>query len=179
MTSSVSRAVELVTTPTQPRAFHDIMLLEPIEHKRRPKQSNDAKFIISFTSSVAMVYGDVALKHFTDEALQDSTVLAMADRVTYREEEDASGQFCGDSSTSRPTVEIRTRDGRLLQCRPDGMPGDPRNPVSTQRLEAKFRDCVSFAAKPVRKANVERAIGLIRKLDTLDDAAEIVRVLSE
>ena len=106
-------------------------------------------------------------------------MLAMADRVNYREEHDASGQFGGDSATSRPTVEIRTHDGRLLQCRPDGMPGDPRNPVSLTRLEAKFRDCLSFAAKPVKPAHVERAIELIRNLDTLDDAAQIVRVLSE
>lgn len=155
------------------------LLSEPLEHKRRPKLSIDAKFSIPFTSAVAMVHGDVALKHFTDEALKDPAVLAMADRVSYREEKDSSGQFGGDSSTSRPTVEIRTRDGRLLQHRPDGMPGDPRNPVSTQRLEAKFRDCVSFAAKPVRPANVERAIELVRNLDSLADAADIVRVLSE
>src|SRR5689334_21055993 len=31
MISSVSRAVALVTTPTQPRNFHDMILFEPIE----------------------------------------------------------------------------------------------------------------------------------------------------
>lgn len=155
------------------------LLSEPLEQKRRPKLSIDAKFSIPFTSAVAMVHGDVALRHFTDESLTDSAVLAMADRVSYREERDTSGQFGGDSATSRPTVEIRTHDGCLLQCRPDGVPGDPRNPVPLARLEAKFRDCLAFAAKPVKTANVERAIELVRNLDKLDDAAEIVRVLSE
>ena len=154
------------------------LLSEPLDQKRRPKLSIDAKFSIPFTSGVAMVHGDVALRHFTDEALADRAVLAMADRVTYREEEDRSGQRGGDSATSRPTVEVRTSDGRVLQCRPDGMPGDPRNPVPTQRLEAKFRDCVSFAARPVKPANVERAIEIIRNLEDLADAAEIVRALS-
>src|SRR3954466_12282613 len=96
------------------------LLSEPLDLKRRPRLSIDAKFSIPFTSAIAMVHGNVALKHFTDDALSDSAVLAMADRVSYREEKDVSMQRGGDSATSRPTVEIRTTDGRLLQCRPDG-----------------------------------------------------------
>jgi 2-methylcitrate dehydratase PrpD len=154
------------------------LLSEPLELKRRPKLSIDAKFSIPFTSAVAMVHGDVALRHFTDGALSDAGVLAMADRVSYREEAGAPVQRGGDSATSRPTVEIRTRDGRLLQCRPDGMPGDPRNPVSLQVLEAKFRDCVSFSARPVKAAQVERAMEMIRNLDEVADVGEIIRLLS-
>jgi 2-methylcitrate dehydratase PrpD len=154
------------------------LLSEPLELKRRPKLSIDAKFSIPFTSAVAMVHGDVALRHFTDAALNDAAVLAMADRVSYREDKDAPLQRGGDSATSRPTVEIRTTDGRLLQCRPDGMPGDPRNPVSAQLLEAKFRDCVSFSARPIKAAQAARAIDMIRNLDEVGDAAEIIRVLS-
>ncbi len=154
------------------------LLSEPLELKRRPKLSIDAKFSIPFTSAVAMVHGTVALKHFTDAALTDPAVLAMADRVSYREDKDAPLQRGGDSATSRPTVEIRTTDGRLLQCRPDGMPGDPRNPVSTQLLEAKFRDCVSFSARPIKAVQVDRAIDLIRNLDAVADVGEIIRFLS-
>ncbi len=154
------------------------LLSEPLELKRRPRLSIDAKFSIPFTSAVAMVYGDVALRHFTGEALNDSAVLAMADRVSYREDADAPVQRGGDSATSRPTVEICTVDGRLLKCRADGMPGDPRNPVSMQLLETKFRDCVSFSARPVKAAQIDRAIEMIRNLDEVGDAGEIIKVLS-
>jgi len=154
------------------------LLSEPLDLKRRPQLSIDAKFSIPFTSAVAMVHGDVALRHFTDAALADPAVLAMADRVSYRDEKDQTVQFGGDSATSRPTVEICTTDGRLLQCRPDGMPGDPRNPVSLQRLEAKFRDCVSFAARPIEAAQIERAIEMIRDLENVADAGEIIKALS-
>jgi hypothetical protein len=58
------------------------------------------------------------------------------------------------------------------------MPGDPRNPVSAQLLEAKFRDCVSFSARPIKAAQADRAIDMIRNLDEVGDAAEIIRVLS-
>jgi 2-methylcitrate dehydratase PrpD len=154
------------------------LLSEPLHLKRRPRLSIDAKFSIPFTSAIAMVHGNVALKHFTDDALHDPAVLAMADRVSYREETGREVQFGGDSATSRPTVEIRTVDGRLLSHRPDGMPGDPRNPVSAELLEAKFRDCVSFAARRVAADRVESAIDLMRKLDTVPDVREIIRLLS-
>ncbi|MEO7726493.1 MAG: MmgE/PrpD family protein [Burkholderiales bacterium] len=154
------------------------LLSEPLARKRRPQLSIDAKFSIPFTSAVAMVHGGVALRHFTDGALRDPAVLSMADRVSYREETNGEVQFGGDSTTSRPTVEIRTVDGRVLSHRPDGMPGDPRNPVSTELLETKFRDCMSFAAKPVAADRVESAIKLIRRLETVADVAEIIRLLS-
>jgi 2-methylcitrate dehydratase PrpD len=154
------------------------LLSEPVAQKRRPQLSIDAKFSIPFTSAIAMVHGNVALKHFTDEALRDPAVLNMADRVSYREETNREVQFGGDSATSRPTVEIRTVDGRMLSCRPDGMPGDPRNPVSTELLEAKFRDCISFSARPVVADRIDSALGMIRKFETVADVSEIIRLLS-
>jgi hypothetical protein len=42
------------------------------------------------------------------------------------------------------------------------VPGDPSRSVSREALEAKFRDCVSFAAE----------------LETIGDVAEIMRLLT-
>jgi hypothetical protein len=50
--------------------------------------------------------------------------------------------------------------------------------VSDELLEAKFRDCVSFSATPVRAENIDRAIALIRNLEELSDVTEIVRLLA-
>jgi hypothetical protein len=72
--------------------------------------------------------------------------------------------------------EIRTRDGRVFSCTPDGVPGDPTHPVGWDRLEAKFRDCVSFADRPLTPAGVERIIEMVHHLDHLDDASEILRL---
>jgi hypothetical protein len=45
-------------------------------------------------------------------------------------------------------------------------------------LEAKFRDCVSFAAKPLAEADVDRAIALIRDLENVPDVTEIMQLLT-
>jgi len=153
------------------------LLSEPLEKKRRPKLAIDGKYSIPFTSAVMMVKGNVTLRDYTEEGLNDPAVLAMADRVTYRLDPVAVLPVGGYSSLSRPTVEIRMQDGSTFSCQPDGVPGDPDDPVSDELLEAKFRDCMSFSARPVSAANVEKAIELIRDLEHLEDVTEIIRLL--
>ena len=153
------------------------LLSEPLERKRRPQLAIDGKFSIPFTSAVMMVKGNVTLRDYTNEGLRDPGVLAMADKVTYRIDPSSELPVGGYSSLSRPTVEIRTRDGGIYSCKPAGVPGDPDHPVSDDLLEAKFRDCVSFSATPIPSENIDRAIALIRNLDELSDVTEIVRLL--
>jgi hypothetical protein len=51
------------------------------------------------------------------------------------------------------------------------VPGDPTHPVGWDLLEAKFRDCVSFAS------GIERMIELAHDLDRLEDTTEILNLL--
>ena len=154
------------------------LLSEPLEQKRRPKLAIDGKFSIPFTSAVMMVKGNVTLRDYTDEGLRDPAVLAMAEKVSYRIDPNAKLPVGGYSSLSRPTVEIQMKNGKRLARTPDGVPGDPDHPVSDALLEAKFRECVSFSAAKIPAENVEKAIGLIRDLENVNDVAEIVRLLA-
>ena len=156
------------------------LLCEPLESKRKPQVSIDGKYSIPFTTAVMMVKGNVTLRDYTDEGLRDPAVLAMAERVSYRER--ADGPIRGSSSGAsigKTAVEVRTRDGRVLVSEPEGVPGDPKHPVDWTLLETKFRDCVSFSRVPVRAANVDAAIERIRNLEQLDDVTEIVRLLAD
>ena len=154
------------------------LLCEPIEKKRRPKVSIDGKYSIPFTTAVMAAKGDVTLRDYTQEGLNDPAVLAMADRVSYRPAGQPVTGKGGSADISRTAVEIVTRDGRRLEHRATGVPGDPTNPVSWERLEAKFRDCVSFSAKPVAAGRVDRAVEAIRQLEAMADATEVARLLS-
>lgn len=158
------------------------LLSEPIELKRRPKTSIDGKYSVPFTTAVMMTRGNVTLRDYTEEGLRDPAVLSMADRVSYRPSSRPDAppvrRAGEDSALSRPTVEIRTRDGRVLACQPDGVPGDARHPVSQELLEAKFRDCVSFSVRPIPEKNVDRAIEMIRDLELATDAIEVIRLLT-
>jgi 2-methylcitrate dehydratase PrpD len=153
------------------------LLSEPLERKRRPQLAIDGKFSIPFTSAIVMVKGNVTLRDYTAEGLRDPSVLAMAEKVSYRLDPNADLPVGGYSSLSRPTVEIRTNRGALYSCCPDGVPGDPAHPVSDELLEAKFRDCISFSARSVPSENLEQAIALIRRLEDVPDITAIIRLL--
>jgi 2-methylcitrate dehydratase PrpD len=125
-----------------------------------------------------MLKGNVTLRDYTEEGLRDPRVLAMADRVVYREDAGAELPVGGNSTLSRPTVEIRLKDGRVVSHKAEGVPGDPKNPVTLDMIETKFRDCVSFSAQAIPAANVDRAIALVRDLEQVEDVSEIMRLLS-
>jgi 2-methylcitrate dehydratase PrpD len=155
------------------------LLCEPLERKRRPQTSIDGKYSIPFTTAVMMQNGNVGLRDYTDAGLRDPAVLAMADRVSYRALAGADfGKGGSGYASSTTAVEIKTKDGRVLLHQPDGVPGDPRHPVDNALLEAKFRDCVSFSALPIRAANMDRAIDMIWNLEKVTDVSEIVQTLS-
>jgi 2-methylcitrate dehydratase PrpD len=156
------------------------LLSEPLELKRRPKTSIDGKYSIPFTTAVMLTKGNVGLRDYTDEGLNDSAVLKTADLISYREDPESKMTKGGSSAASvgKTTVELKTRDGKIYSCKPASVPGDPSNPPSQELLENKFRDCVSFSAKTISSAKIESAIELIRELEALPDVCEIIKTLS-
>ena len=52
-------------------------------------------------------------------------------------------------------------------------PAGPR-----EALEAKFRDCVSFSVRAIPAEHIDRALDMIRNLENVDNAADIIRALS-
>jgi 2-methylcitrate dehydratase PrpD len=155
------------------------LLCEPLDKKRRPQVSIDGKFSIPFTTGVMMARGNVTLRDYTDEGLRDPAALAMADKVSYRPVPGAKMERGGSGgSIGNVTVEIKTKDGRLLTSKPDSVPGGPDQRVGWDVVESKFRDCVSFAAKPIAAKNIDRAIDLVRDLENQQDVTEVVRLLT-
>ena len=155
------------------------LLCEPLDKKRRPQVSIDGKYSIPFTTGVMMARGNVTLRDYTDEGLRDPAALAMADKVFYRAVPGAILERGGSSgSIGNVSVEIKTRDGRLLTSKPDSVPGGPGQRVGWDAIAIKFRDCVSFSAKPIPAKNIDRVIELVRDLEHQPDVTEIVRLLS-
>lgn len=155
------------------------LLSEPLELKRRPKSSVDGKYSIPFTTAVMMVKGNVTLRDYTDAGLREPSVLAMADRVSYRAPcESKDGNMLSSASPAKTVVQVSTKDGRVLVGEPGGLPGDPQNAVDCELLETKFRDCVSFSAKPIAAKSTDRAIQMIRELENVPDVTEIIRLLA-
>jgi 2-methylcitrate dehydratase PrpD len=110
-------------------------------------------------------------KDFTLEGLRDPHVLQLAEKVTGGVEPKLAGKL-----HSR-IVEITTRDGKRYSKQVDFPYGNPKRPISKEDLVAKFKDCISYSAKPLSQRSAETIIAMIDGLEELEDVGQIVRLL--
>ncbi len=146
----------------------------PIEGRRAPATSADAKFSIPFCVAVAATNGQVKVSDFFGEGLKNPQVLAAAQKVV--PVVDAS--FNWTSKLPKGRLDIVMRDGRTFSRVGDDVPGDAESPMTWDYLLDKFRDCASLAAVAPSADKIRTAQEMVRKLETLDDATEILRVLA-
>jgi len=125
-------------------------LWEPLAAKRRPPNGYAAKFSLPYLVAVMLIKGRAGLAEFTDEAVQDKAVLAVAAKVNYELDPsiDYPRQFVGH-------VRIRLTDGRVVEERQDHPRGGPDFPMTRDELEAKFR---ANAGLPLPRERIEEVI---------------------
>ncbi|HSB71310.1 MAG TPA: MmgE/PrpD family protein [Candidatus Methylomirabilis sp.] len=128
-------------------------LWEPLTAKRRPPNGYAAKFSLPYLVAVVLVKGRAGLAEFTDEAVQDPTVLDLASRVSYELDPtiEYPRQFTGH-------IRIRLKDGRVLEDRQDHPRGGPDFPMLREELVAKFRGNAGLMLSEERIDRVVRDI---------------------
>lgn len=147
---------------------------QPLEVRRRPATTLDAKFSLPFSTAVAIARRKVVIQDYSVEGLKDPVVLELAGKVTPRFDE----QYNQKRTDRAGKVEIRTKDGKLYSKRTDFPYGHPKRPMSWEDIANKFRDCLSYAAKPVPKGDMEKVIDMVSKLEDAEDVSQVVRLLA-
>jgi len=144
-------------------------LWEPLTTKRQPPNGYAAKFSLPYLVAVILVKGRAGLTEFTDEAVQDTTVLDVAARVHYDLDPsiDYPRQFVGH-------VRIRLTDGRVVEERQDHPRGGPDFSMSREELEAKFRGNAGLRM-PAEK--IEEVINAVSGLAALRELAPLMTTL--
>jgi 2-methylcitrate dehydratase PrpD len=75
----------------------------------------------------------------------------------------------------RPGIaEIKTKERKVYTERVDYPYGHPRNPITTEDLITKFKDCTSYSAKPLPEENLTRVIDMQK----VKDARELIDLVS-
>ena len=124
--------------------------------------------------AVAVARRKVALGDFVGKSLEDPVVLELAQRVSYQLDPNYNHVL-----GMRPgKVEIKTKDGRTYSLKQDIPYGNPKRPMSWENLITKFRDCATYAAKPLPQESVNEAIQMLTNLEGVDDVSQIPRLLS-
>ncbi|ANI80131.1 MmgE/PrpD family protein [Sphingobium sp. EP60837] len=146
----------------------------PLEERRQPACSMDARFSLPFCLAAAATYGEVKIEHFTEAGLRDPKVLETAQKIVPIN--DSSLDWKGEMPNAR--VEIDTRSGETLAGSGDGTLGGKNHPMEWEHIIAKFVSCAALAPIPISPAKINEAVEMARSLETLSDGTELLRKLS-
>jgi 2-methylcitrate dehydratase PrpD len=136
----------------------------------------DAQFSIPFTVATALVRRRVTLDDMSEAAIQDTQVVALAERVVPIVDP-ALDVWPADVKPCE--VEILTRAGSQHYVERVEYPrGNARNPIPHSEIRANFLDFGARSARQLRPEAAERARDLIEELEHVADVAEIAALLS-
>jgi 2-methylcitrate dehydratase PrpD len=109
-------------------------LWEPLADKQRPRNGYAAKFAVPYLLAAGFVHGGVGLGAFTESAIRDERVLALAAKVKFVIDPD-------NPYPSNYTGHIRAtlRDGSVVEERQPYLRGGAQEPLTRQDVIDKFR----------------------------------------
>jgi 2-methylcitrate dehydratase PrpD len=147
-------------------------LCVPLEIKRNPRNTVDAQFSLPWEIATALVKGKVTLDDFTEKAIRNAEVLQNARKVT----------GCLDPQMNRHAVgparvTLIMKDGKEYREEVEHCLGSIERPMTFADCADKFRECAPLSIKPLPAGDVEKVIEMVRHLEELPDATEIIREL--
>ncbi len=108
-------------------------LWEPLAAKQTPNNGYAGKFSQPYCIATGFIRGNVGLADFTDQAVKDKAVLALAGKVRYRIDPDNPypKNFTGH-------IRVTLRDGTVIEERQPHMRGGAHEPLTRTDIEDKF-----------------------------------------
>ena len=151
-----------------------VLLGEPLEKKQNPQNSIEAQFSLCWGVASAIVYREVGIRNFSEDALGDTKVREMARKIAAQ----PKIELAREAGFTPAVVEIRTKDGMMYTKQLDYPFGSPQNPMSLADIAAKFRYCCRYSAKPISEENQDKVVEMIQRLEEVDDVTEIISLLA-
>ncbi len=137
------------------------LVLEPAAEKATPRSEYEGKFSLQYSIASLLVRGHVAVADFTDEAIGDPAVLAVAQKVRYE-----TKPYPTYPQAFPGGAVVRLADGTSFEADYPHQKGGPENPLSPDEVREKFRDNASLALPDAAVEALEEAL---LALDELDD----------
>jgi 2-methylcitrate dehydratase PrpD len=132
-------------------------LWEPLADKQRPPNGYAAKFATPFILATGFVRGGVGLDAFTEAAVRDKAVLALAAKVRYVIDPDNPypNNFTGH-------IRAVLNDGRVVEERQPHFRGGAQEPLTRADIEEKFALSVRYGGWDEKRA--ASALALLARL---------------
>ena len=139
---------------------------------RIPQTELQGKFSMAYVLARAVIDGGVTLDSFTESAIRDSAVLALAERVHMAVDPELTGLAPGIFPCK---VSIRLTGGQTLVRRVDHPRGTPEAPLTPEELREKFTAC---ARRALNDAAMREAAGMLENIENLKSIAPLSGILA-
>jgi 2-methylcitrate dehydratase PrpD len=140
--------------------------------KSAPRTIIDAQFSVPWVVAIALAKGKVTVEDFTDESIKREEIREIARRITARLDNDMNRHGVGPGG-----VTITMKDGTEYNEEVEHCLGSVERPMTFDDCAVKFRECAPCSIKPPPADTVENVIEKVARLETLDDATEIIKML--
>jgi 2-methylcitrate dehydratase PrpD len=127
-----------------------------------PRSEYEGKFSLQYSVASLLVRGHVAVGDFTDEAIADPGVLAVAAKVRYE-----TRAYPTYPQAFPGGVAVRLSDGTSFEADYPYQKGGPENPLSPYEVREKFRENASLALGDAAVGRLEQALLSLEEQDDL------------
>jgi 2-methylcitrate dehydratase PrpD len=138
---------------------------------RYPDTLEAAKFSAAYVIAYSLVHGAPRIPAFTEQALQDQRVRALAKLVTATADP-ALSDALGESPAR---LKIMLKDGQTFEERRDYATGSAKVPMTEAQLEEKFNDCAAQALAPEPAKNILAILNNLAERHSLADLWPLLR----
>jgi len=142
------------------------------EYINRPQPATglDGKFSVQYTSAVALLDGEITVDSFANERRFAADVVRLLPRVELRFDDNIPADF----DSMYVVVKIELNDGRRVEQRVDKLTGWCGIPLTRDERLRKFYSC---ALRVLDRANADRLIELVDRLERLSDISPIADIV--
>jgi 2-methylcitrate dehydratase PrpD len=151
-----------------------LLLCDPVESKRNPRNLIDTQFSIPWAVAVAIAKRKVSIEDFSDNIISDSQILEISNKIDV----DIDSSLNRSSQLEPVRIDIKLRNGTQFSKQFDNALGSPDKPMSFEECVNKFKDCSMYSVNPISNNKIDKVVELIEQLEELTDVSEILRAVS-
>ena len=141
----------------------------------RPKAGLEGKFSLEYTVARALLSGEVLLKHFTDEAVNEPKIKSLIERMKWVEKYPKPRLGTADAFGTQ-SVTVKLTNGKQYSKELKISKGMPENPLTFDELGTKYKDCGSTV---LPKKDLEKSLSLLGNLQAVKNIKELMEILAK
>jgi 2-methylcitrate dehydratase PrpD len=168
--AALALRAEHAIDPAQIEAVEVVFPRFEYVNRPRPETGLDGKFSVQYTTSIALLDGEVTVDSFTNERRFSPDVEALLPRVTLRFDDAIPNDF----DRMHTVVTIKMKNGTHHSQRVARLSGWIGQPLTREQRLAKFHSC---ARRVIDRTAAGRIVDLVERLDTLGDIRQIMELV--